>query len=495
MSGIYGQYSDIINMLGIKGLKYPTIIIDLLKKLRAITMNVPQRKGYHDASGGTYPSADPEDGDYWVINVVGNIGGVDYYLDDWIVWTGAAWERGNNQGGEGAQDLEDIAYDATTWNGNLKGATKNTIRDEFERHYAAANEHHTCETVSDEAYNPFTWGANMNAATKNAIYDLFEVLVGLINTSIAAAGAAAGACGTPIGSIRMWGSSTPPTNWLLCDGSAISQTTYADLFALIGDNYGETETHFYLPDHRGMFLRGRDDGAGIDPDVDERINLLGLDTAITGDVHIGESYIDDVSAADLAKLRVGDMVWDSVTHFPANPRITSFIANGFNVDQTATSSANDKVYNVTPIFRGTLVNGSASIINISAGDISRLKVGMNISDATIPKQIADSIVLSIGSTFIVVSNSATANGARVFHRSGGLGGDNVGSTQSHALNTHTHQDSSGYSIYLAWNSTIYCFTSNSWTPSGAVEGAAGFTSSNESRPVNININYIIKYQE
>jgi len=47
-------------------------------------------------------------------------------------------------------------------------------------------------------------------------------------------------------------------NWLLCDGSAVSRTTYADLFALIGDGFGEGDgsTTFNLPDYRGKFLRG-----------------------------------------------------------------------------------------------------------------------------------------------------------------------------------------------------------------------------------------------
>lgn len=47
-------------------------------------------------------------------------------------------------------------------------------------------------------------------------------------------------------------------NWLLCDGSAVSRTTYADLFTLIGTNFGagDGSTTFNLPDYRGKFLRG-----------------------------------------------------------------------------------------------------------------------------------------------------------------------------------------------------------------------------------------------
>ena len=47
-------------------------------------------------------------------------------------------------------------------------------------------------------------------------------------------------------------------NWLLCDGQAVSRTTYADLFAVIGTNFGEGNgvTTFNVPDYRGKFLRG-----------------------------------------------------------------------------------------------------------------------------------------------------------------------------------------------------------------------------------------------
>lgn len=46
--------------------------------------------------------------------------------------------------------------------------------------------------------------------------------------------------------------------WLLCDGQAVSRTTYADLFALIGENFGagDGSTTFNVPDYRGKFLRG-----------------------------------------------------------------------------------------------------------------------------------------------------------------------------------------------------------------------------------------------
>ena len=63
-----------------------------------------------------------------------------------------------------------------------------------------------------------------------------------------------------------------PPGFLHCDGSAINRTTFAALFAVIGTMYGagDGSTTFNLPDFRGMFLRGWDHGAGIDPDAASR---------------------------------------------------------------------------------------------------------------------------------------------------------------------------------------------------------------------------------
>ena len=50
--------------------------------------------------------------------------------------------------------------------------------------------------------------------------------------------------------------------WLLCDGSAISRTTYSALFALIGTAFGtgDGSTTFNLPDGRGRMLLGAGQG-------------------------------------------------------------------------------------------------------------------------------------------------------------------------------------------------------------------------------------------
>ena len=86
--------------------------------------------------------------------------------------------------------------------------------------------------------------------------------------------ASSGGGAIPFGAVIPFSGETVPGGYLECDGSAVSRTTFAELFAVIGEIYGPGDgaTTFNLPDYRGLFLRGQDKGAGIDPDAATRID-------------------------------------------------------------------------------------------------------------------------------------------------------------------------------------------------------------------------------
>lgn len=60
--------------------------------------------------------------------------------------------------------------------------------------------------------------------------------------------------------------------WLFCNGNTVSRTEYAGLFAVIGTAHGagDGSSTFNLPDYRGIFLRGVDNGQHRDPDAATR---------------------------------------------------------------------------------------------------------------------------------------------------------------------------------------------------------------------------------
>ena len=67
---------------------------------------------------------------------------------------------------------------------------------------------------------------------------------------------------TPSGAIMMFAASSAPSGWLICDGSTISRTTYADLFSAIGTTYGSGDgsSTFNLPDFGGKGPMGYKSG-------------------------------------------------------------------------------------------------------------------------------------------------------------------------------------------------------------------------------------------
>ncbi len=69
-----------------------------------------------------------------------------------------------------------------------------------------------------------------------------------------------------VGAIKPWTKAAAPAGYLLCNGGAVSRSTYADLFAVVSTTYGSGDgsTTFNLPDLRGEFIRGFDNGKGTD---------------------------------------------------------------------------------------------------------------------------------------------------------------------------------------------------------------------------------------
>jgi phage-related tail fiber protein len=70
--------------------------------------------------------------------------------------------------------------------------------------------------------------------------------------------------GVPAGTVIYYAASTAPTGYLKANGASLSTTTYAALFAAIGYTFGGSGGSFNVPDLRGEFIRGWDDGRGVD---------------------------------------------------------------------------------------------------------------------------------------------------------------------------------------------------------------------------------------
>ncbi len=165
----------------------------------------------------------------------------------------------------------------------------------------------------------------------------------------------------PTGAIFSFPLETPPTGYLVCDGSAVSRTTYADLFAVLGTSYGagDGSTTFNLPDYRGKFLRGYDNGAGNDPDAaarqDRGDGTIGDAVGTLQDDEI-ESHLHQVDPPLIYSNYAGNH-----QHNTASQSITSYPGGNHNHTTNSTNTTTNTTGNHRHEIRGEDINISTNV--------------------------------------------------------------------------------------------------------------------------------------
>ncbi|CDM57376.1 tail fiber protein [Rhizobium favelukesii] len=101
-------------------------------------------------------------------------------------------------------------------------------------------------TKPEQGFSIDTWGGKLNGNS-----DLLDTVLRAI---------------VPTGAVFPYAGASAPSMFLLCNGAAVSRTTYAALYAVIGTGFGAGDgtTTFNVPDLRAQFLRGLDAGKGVD---------------------------------------------------------------------------------------------------------------------------------------------------------------------------------------------------------------------------------------
>lgn len=104
------------------------------------------------------------------------------------------------------------------------------------------------------AYNKTTWENAPSTNTPINANNLNKIEEGIYQNSISIETI------IPAGIVSAYGGGQAPEGWLICDGSAVSRTTYSKLFSAIGINYGggDGTTTFNLPDLKGKVIVGID---------------------------------------------------------------------------------------------------------------------------------------------------------------------------------------------------------------------------------------------
>lgn len=149
----------------------------------------------------------------------------------------------------------------------------------------------------------------------------------------------------PAGVIMDYAGSSVPTGWLECDGSAVSRTTYADLFTAVSTTWGagDGSTTFNLPDFRGRARIGRGTGtataAGSNADVDTTNDTLTV-ASNTDKWITGMPVVFTLTSGTVTGLTSG-VTYYIVRNNTTTVKLASSLANAQNgtvIDMTAKSS-------------------------------------------------------------------------------------------------------------------------------------------------------------
>jgi microcystin-dependent protein len=111
----------------------------------------------------------------------------------------------------------------------------------------------------------------------------------------------------PTGALMMWSTASAPTGWLICNGTAVSRTVYAALFAAIGTTFGSGDgsTTFNLPNYNnrtaigagGLYALGATGGSKDQTVVSHTHNLSGnVVTAVSTNSVLVDGAVEGISA-------------------------------------------------------------------------------------------------------------------------------------------------------------------------------------------------------
>jgi microcystin-dependent protein len=161
---------------------------------------------------------------------------------------------------------------------------------------------------------------------------------------------------TPPGSIVMYAGMTAPSGWLLCNGAAVSRTTYATLWNLLGTTYGpgNGSTTFNLPDLTQRFARIDSSAMGANGGGGSHTHALTLnahDHSVAGGSipAIARARVLTGSPERMSTQQIGDGVsnWTADHQFTANNAAVvsdggigqGIAVVGRTADQTGTGTA------------------------------------------------------------------------------------------------------------------------------------------------------------
>ena len=177
----------------------------------------------------------------------------------------------------------------------------------------------------------------------------------------------------PAGIIIGYGGAAAPSQWFLCDGTAVSRSTYAALFTAIGVLYGvgNGSTTFNLPDYRGRVMVGL---SSTDADFDTLGKKYGAKTVDIDHTHIAPEH-KHLASGDGGDLRAAigrnnssndDIAFAHVTN--ANPNVGGATPLGASTAIDGSALSPGSISNFVPVYGYVGLAGEEATGTMSAND-------------------------------------------------------------------------------------------------------------------------------
>lgn len=263
---------------------------------------------------------------------------------------------------------------------------------------------------------------------------------------------------SPTGSVSAFVGTSDPPGWLICDGRTLNQTQFPDLYALIQTTYGTgdgTNGSFNLPDYRGMFLRG---AASIPP-----VTITAVDTAL-----------ETVTVTSHPYRRNGIPV-----------RLTGSVPGGLAQNTTYYTIVVDANKLAFATTEANAIAASPTRINIASSGFGTVVQALDPDNSARRAPIGNNLLTGVGSfqldQFLAHRHEIPLYITPIVSGAGGALGPRTTSGSGQSFGTDND---------LGFRS----FTDAGTTPDGGnninVNQPPG---GNETRPINVYVNYIIKY--
>lgn len=299
----------------------------------------------------------------------------------------------------------------------------------------------------------------------------------------------------PAGEIHTFATETAPSGYLECNGQAVNRVTYSRLFNAIGTTYGpgDGSTTFNLPDYRGQFLRGYDNGGGLDIDASTRLDR--------GDGTIGDAVGTKQNNQTLAHLHSVDPPSTTTNtagdhlHTIDPPSTTSNTAGNhlhtINPPATNTNSNGAHTHSIDPPNTNTSSNGAHSHNLKTSTGTPGTDIVIADNNGTWWRQSTPNSVPWNGSpSAATFSAGAHTHSLNIPAFSSASGGSHNHSLDIAQFNSNTTGNHSHTTDITQFNSST---TGNHQHNLDIAQFNSGSNGGNETRPTNISVLWCIKF--